>query len=137
MFILIMHILFCPTNQKCVLQKGIKVWTFEVDILTGEFSSWLADWIIEDDFCQTLWVVPEFFVKEKGFGLFLQPNVLPKISKIAVTCPNSLKRTRCVNFDLYKGRTVTINFELLKVASLKIYISQAMEKLETSNLVIR
>ena len=102
MFILIMHILFCPTNQKCVLQKGIKVWTFEVYILTGEFSSWLADWIIEDDFCQTLWVVPEFFVKEKGFGLFLQPSVLPKVSKIAVTCPKSLKRTRCVNFDLYK-----------------------------------
>ena len=69
--------------------------------------------------------------------MFLQPNVLPKVSKIAVTCPKSLKRTRCVNFDLYKVRTVTINFELLKVASLKIYISQAMEELETSNLVIR
>ena len=67
-----MHILFCRTNQKNVLLKEIKDWAFEVYLLTGEYSQFLisSDWIIEDDLCQILWVVLEFFVKRRGFGLF-------------------------------------------------------------------
>ena len=35
-----MHILFCPSNQKNMLQKEMKDWTFEVYLLIGELSSW-------------------------------------------------------------------------------------------------
>ena len=51
-------------------------------------------------------------------------HVLPKFSKITVTCPKSVK-TR-VNFDLLKVRKMNINFELFKVSKMthsKIYIS--------------
>ena len=37
-----------------------------------------------------LCVVLEFFARE-GLDCFLQPKLLPKLSKITVTCPNSLK----------------------------------------------
>ena len=39
-FILIMHNLFCHKNQKKVLLKEIKDWTFEAYLLTEETSSW-------------------------------------------------------------------------------------------------
>ena len=39
-FVLIEHILFCQTNQKNMLQKRMKDWTFEVYLLTEELSSW-------------------------------------------------------------------------------------------------
>ena len=39
-FILIMHFLFCCKNQKNMLQKEIKDWTFEADLLTDETISW-------------------------------------------------------------------------------------------------
>ena len=35
-----MHILFCPSNQKNMLQKEMKDWTFEVYLLIGKLSSW-------------------------------------------------------------------------------------------------
>ena len=47
------------------------------------------DWIIENDFCQILRVVLEFFAK--GLNSFLQPIVLHKPSEITVGCPNSLQ----------------------------------------------
>ena len=39
---------------------------------TGEPRQFLipADWIIENDLCQTLCVILDFFVKWRGFGLF-------------------------------------------------------------------
>ena len=71
-FTLIMHIFFCQTNQKNVLQKGMKDWTFEVCLLTGNSifdSGWLNHW---------KWLVPDpmpgswiFLSNGGGFGLFL------------------------------------------------------------------
>ena len=57
----IMHISFCRTNQKNVLQKVIKDWHFEVYLLTGEPSQFwflLSDLIVDLMrgswiFCQT------------------------------------------------------------------------------------
>ena len=59
-------------NQKNVLEKEIKDWGFEVYLLTGQLSQFLipADWIIENDLCQILCVVLQFFVKQEGYGLF-------------------------------------------------------------------
>ena len=45
--------------------------------------------IIKNDLSQILCMVLEIFVKRRGFGLFLQPKILPKLSKITVTCPKS------------------------------------------------
>ena len=64
-------------------------------------------------------------------------HVLPKLSKITVTCPKQHKGPNRINFDLSKVSKININFELLKgskMTSLKIYISSVTEKLETSNL---
>ena len=76
------------------------------------------------------------FLSNGGLNCFLQ-HVLPELSKITVTCPQSVKGPNRVNFDLPKVSKININFELLKVCnmtSLKIYISPVTEKLETSNL---
>ena len=89
------------------------------------------DSIIENDTCQVLCVVLEFFVRD--LGCFLWP-ILPKVSKI--TDLPKVSQNKQV-FDLAKVRKMTINFELLeinKMTSLKIYISPVMEKLETSDL---
>ena len=81
-----MHILFYHTNQKNVLQKE-KDWTFEVFLLPGGPSPLImADWIIENDVCQILFVFPEFFF----LHCFSQPEVLPKLSITTVTCPESV-----------------------------------------------
>ena len=37
-----MRFLFCRKNQKNVLQKEIKDWTFEADLLTDETISWFS-----------------------------------------------------------------------------------------------
>ena len=64
-----MYILFYHTNQKNVLQKE-KDWTFEVYLLVGEPSPLiLADWIIENDLCQILCVVPEFFFQRERVSI--------------------------------------------------------------------
>ena len=67
-FILIMHILFCCTHQKNVLQKEIKDWNFKVYLFTGEPSSWYTEslkmtcvrlCVVLSFFCQTerVWIV--------------------------------------------------------------------------------
>ena len=75
----------------------------------------------------------EFLSNEEGLNRFSR-HVLPKLSKITLTCPKWAKR---VNFHFPKVGKININFELLKVSkmtSLKIYVSPVTEKLETSNL---
>ena len=110
-----MHFLFCRTNQQNnVLEKGMKDSTFEVYVLTEEFSAWF--WLIKS--LKTICAKP-----------------YP-----CLTSSKSLKWTSRVNFDLPKVGRMTINFELLnvsKMTGLKIYISQVMEILETSDLDIR
>ena len=99
------------------------------------------DWAIENDLCQILCMILQFFVKERGlrlsfFFFFLWP-VSPKLSKTTKTCPNLVKWMRKANINLPEYSKMTINFELFKVSkmtSLKIYVSPVMEKLKTSNL---
>ena len=73
------------------------------------------------------------------FGSFFMV-CLAQLSKIIVTCPNSVEKNKIrVNFDLPKVNKMNINLELLKVSkmtSLKIYTSLVTEMLETSNLDI-
>ena len=54
------------------------------------------------------------FLSNGGLNCFLQ-HVLPELSKITVTCPQSVKGPNRVNFDLPKVSKININFELLKV----------------------
>ena len=86
-----------------------------------------------------------FLSNEEGLHSFSRTKVLPKLSKISMACPKSVKGTIRVNCYLSKDckrhmpkdcKTI-VGFELLKVdkmISLKIYISTVTEKLETSNL---
>ena len=94
-----MYILFCRKNQKNVLQMEIKDQNFEVYLLAEELSSWSC-WLNHGK-----WPVPDpmggswiFYLMVGLWILFLRLNVLPKLGKIAVTCPKS----RRVNFDLPK-----------------------------------
>ena len=128
-----MHFLFCGTNQKNMLQKETKDWAFEIYLLTGEPSQFLIppDWIIENDFGQVLCVSWIFFLS----NCFLWTNVFLRLSKITVTCLNSIcPNSRSIMTCL---KSSTIIFELLqisKMTSLKIFIFPVIEKLEKSNL---
>ena len=75
-------IFYCRTNQKNVLQKEIKHWTLEVYLYTGEPGSWFL--LIESlkMTCTRSYTSFLNFLWNKGFECFLQPNVLPKFSKI-------------------------------------------------------
>ena len=89
-FFLIMHILFCCTNQKNVLQKEMKDWTFEVHLLTDKPTSWFP--LIESLKMTCAWPYWWFlnFLSE-GLDCFSWPNVLPRNSKITVPCPKSVE----------------------------------------------
>ena len=73
---LVMNIWFCPKNQKSVLQKEVKDWTFEAYLLTEEAFLDCSDGIIDNDSCQILCVVLNFL---DCFSWY----VLPKLIKIA------------------------------------------------------
>ena len=50
-----------------------------------------ADWIIENNLRQILCVVLKFFSNGEGLDCFLR-HVLPKLGKVTVTCPQSVKK---------------------------------------------
>ena len=64
-----MRFLFCRKNQKNVLQKETKDWTFEADLLTDETISWfLLTELLKMTFESVrlyVWVVLEFFIKQR------------------------------------------------------------------------
>ena len=81
-----------------------------------------------------------FLSNRVSLDCFLQPNILPKHSKIIVTCPKQEKQTSRVNFDFPKISKMSINFDLFKVSKMtswKIYISSVTEKLETPNFLFQ
>ena len=89
-----------------MLQKEIKDWAFEVRLLTGEPSQFLipADWVIENDLCQILWVVLDFFIKLKGLGLFFcSQKSCPKLSK-NVTCSKTVSINKKGQFLLAQSQ---------------------------------
>ena len=61
-----------------------------------------------NDFCQTLFMVPEFLSSRGGLDCFSPSNILPKPSKKTVTSPKSLKWMGRVNFDWPKVSKITI-----------------------------
>ena len=77
----------------------------------------------------------EFYQQER-VGLFFAA-CLTQTSKITVTCQKSVKQNERDSCYLPKVSKMNFNFELLKVSkmtNLKISISPATRKLETSNL---
>ena len=92
--IFIMHILVCHKNQKNVLQKEIKDWYFEVYLFNWGNQSvldscWVNHWkgLVPDSML--------FYMSNReGLDCFLQPNILSKLSKITVTCPNPVKMNK-------------------------------------------
>ena len=96
-FILIMDILFCRQNQKNVLQKEIKdcafkpIYWLKKPVLD---SCWLDHW----KWCQGLMrVVLEFLSNGEGLDRSSR-YVLPKLIKIIVTSPKSVKRNKQNHF---------------------------------------
>ena len=118
-FFLIMHILFCLKNQKNMLQREIKSWTFKAYLLTANISSWFL--LIES----LKITCARSYVWFLNFYWIVLCDVLPKLSKITVSCPKSIITKMNINFEFLK---------VSKMTSLKIYISPVTEKLETSNL---
>ena len=84
--ILILHILFCCKNQKNVLLKEIKDWAFETYSLAKETSSW---------FPLKMTNVGSYacFFKFLSNRVGLDCSLL-HVSKITVTCPKSVKKTK-------------------------------------------
>ena len=89
----------------------MKDWTFKVHLLTGELSSLFQ--LIESlkMTCARAytWFL-NLLLSREGLDCFWQPNILPKLGKIIVTCPKSLKWPSRVSFDLSKVIKMTINF---------------------------
>ena len=125
---LYMHILFCRTNRKNVLQKEITDWTFEVYLLINWGTQPVFDsrcWIIENNLCQipthSFWI---FCQTESLFflcSLMSCPNFvrlfnLPKMSEISKKGQIWLAQTRKWLSILYCSKQQIDS-------SLKIYIS--------------
>ena len=87
-----MHILFYCKDQKSVLGKEIKDWTFQVYLLNREPSSWflLIESLKMTGTRSYTWFL-NFFFSIGGLDCILQLNALPKLSKIIVTCPKLVK----------------------------------------------
>ena len=99
--ILNMHILFCCKSQKKVLQIKIKDWNFEVYLLTEEPCSWF---LLTESWERTSTRSYGWFLKYLTYGVgldcFSWPSVLPKLSKIIVICPKSVKGNKLGQFWL-------------------------------------
>ena len=92
-FTLNMHIIFCRKNQENVLQIETKEWNFEACLLTEEPSSWLLlieSWKMTCTRSYGWFLI--FLSKSVGLDCFPWTNVLPKLSKITVTCPKSERK---------------------------------------------
>ena len=78
---------FCCKNQKKVLQKEIKDWTFEVYLLTEETSfSFSLFESLKMTFARSYALFLNILSNREGLDWFLW-HVLPKLCKITVTCP--------------------------------------------------
>ena len=121
---------FVAKIRKTCYRKKIKDSVCEAYLLTKETSSWfLLIGSLKMTFARSCQVL-------EGSNHFSW-HVLPKHSKITLTCPKWVKKPNRVNFDFPEVSRININFELSKVSemtSLKIYISPVTQKLEISNL---
>ena len=126
-------------RKTCYRKKW--TWLFEACLLTKETSSWFLligslKMTYARSYARGSWI---FFERREGLNRFLW-HVLPKVSKITVTCPKVSKRDLIGSILTSPKLAKYINFKLLKVCkmtSLKTYISPVTEKLETPNLGTR
>ena len=106
--------------------KRLSLWSLFTYSLTKEISSWFPRiGSVKVTCVRSCAQFLNFYERERVWIFFLQ-HVLPKLSKITVTCPKSLKKPNMVNFDLPKVSKIIISLELLKVrkmTSWKMYIS--------------
>ena len=110
----------------CIFHFAVKIrtkrvternWTYKVYLLTEETSSWFP--LIETlkITCAKSYVWFLNFYQIERVWIFSQ-QVLPKLSKVTVTCPQSVKLPNRDSFDLPKVSKVNIRFELLKVSKI-------------------
>ena len=106
--------------------KRLSLWSLFTYSLTKETSSWFPRiGSVKVTCVRSCARFFNFYERERVWICFLQ-HVLPKLSKITVTCPKSLKKPNMVNFDLPKVSKIIISLELLKVRKMiswKMYIS--------------
>ena len=135
-----MHVLFCRTNQKNMLQKGMKDGAFKVYLLTGELNFWfmLFECLKMTAARPYAWFLI-FLSNGPGLHCFLRFNVSPKLSKITATSPKSPKWTSTVNWVKIGSKRIGSKWLLsLNCSKQKKdqFEYQVVEKLGTSNLDI-
>ena len=116
------YFIFWNKPEKSIRERNERLNLKSILINWGTQFLILADWIIENDLCQTYAWFLNCLSKGRGFDCFSQTNVLPKLSKISDV---SLKWTITVDFDVPRVSRMAITFELLKVCnmtSLKVYV---------------
>ena len=129
-----MHILFCRTNQKNVLQKEID-WALLID---WEPCPWFPLTELLKMICARsyAWFL-NFFVKRGGLGLFFC-GLMSSPNSVKYLWPVQMSKNKWVgSISNYPKSEKWPSFELLKpskMISLIINISPVMEKLEKSNL---
>ena len=129
-----MHILFCRTNQKDVLQKEID-WVLLID---WEPCPWFPLTELLKMICARsyAWFL-NFFVKGRGLGLFFC-SLMSSPNSVKYLWPVQMSKNKWVgSISNYPKSEIWPSFELLKpskMISLIINISPVMEKLEKSNL---
>ena len=91
--------MFYFVRQINMLQKGMKDRAFKVYLLTGELNSWfmLFESLKMISAKPYAWFLI-FLSNKGGLNYFMQLNVLPKLSKITATSPESPKWTSMVNW---------------------------------------
>ena len=105
---------FCRTNQKKCVTKRNKILNFWNLVINWEPSS--AFPLIESlkiTCARSHALFLNFLWYWECLDCFSWPNILPKLGKITVACPNSLRWTNRANLDLPKVCKMTITFELL------------------------
>ena len=105
---------FCCTNQKKCVTKRNKILNFWSLFINWEPSSSFP--LIESlkiTCARSHALFLNFLWYRECLDCFSWLYVLPKLSKITVACPNSLRWTSRANLDLPKVCKMTITFELL------------------------
>ena len=92
LFFLIVHILFYGKTQKNhVTERNKRLNKWSLFVGWGNQLLISADRIIENNLSQILCVVLEFWSNGEGLDCFSQ-HLLPKLSKVFVTCPQSVRK---------------------------------------------
>ena len=101
-------------SQKCITErnknKRLNIWSL--------FINWVTQFL--KMICARSYVWLLSFIK--GLDCFLKPNVSPKLSKMTVTCPKSVKINKKGRFRLVQS-LITINLNYSKSAKWPVWKS--------------